>query len=76
MTDKQREWAKQYYEHNRERIKKKNLNYYYEHKNEIKEKQKIYSAEYRKTHREYFRLYSANRYRVQCGLPPLKELKK
>ena len=73
MNDKQREWAKQYYEHNREKIKKKNLQYYHEHKEEIKEKQKIYSAEYRKTHRDYFRRKSNNRYRKLCGLPPIKE---
>lgn len=73
MTDKQQEWSKQYYEHNKEKIRKKNLQYYHEHKEEIKKKQKIYSAEYRKTHREYYRRKSNNHYRKLCGLPPIKE---
>lgn len=72
MNDKQREWAKQYYAKNKERLIEYQKKYYKEHKSEITEKMKDYVAEYRRTHRDYFRLKSLNNYRKKCGLPPLK----
>ena len=81
LKQKQREWAKRYYENNKEKVKARNLEYIRSHPEQQKEKRKLYyqantefcldkHRQYRDKDRERYNAMCLEKYKIRCETDP------